>query len=650
MSQPVIPPITPAATVSPTGTNVAGQGDVQNNPTVNLPISVAIAGFVINRDMNNTIVRTAQGDVSVPTQNLFIKTGSEVVVQSGGQTGSMQIVSIDRMTPSDYVAQTTRAMTQDRITASNLPLDPAKPAAPLPQLQSVVLQAAVRPPITVPPVLNQLQAGTPLTLTVVDVQLPPVPIAVSSIPQTTNIAHLLPAAAAQTPTTNVAPPQLASNAVHAAIQAGNAAYAQSAFAGGVAPILTGAVAPSTGKPAVPNQSLPPTPLEAGEAPLTAAPVTPPNPNAPPAPPTLPNSGTATPANAQMPATALPTTPTLATPVTTAPTQPTVGAPVPAPTNPPAAPIAQNPQPPTNNAPAENMPKGQLFQATVIGHGEDGLNIVHTDFATLKLYSTQPLPTGTHLQVGAEIAPAIVPPSVLTAFSELGSKLPAPPLNFTYLTQSINQLVAQDPTAARELLAQLPVIGPKFTSGLLFFLGAVKTGDTKDILGNRSTQAVESLSPGLLAHFAKDIADLNQNFTNSPLTDWKAITLPLIFGNEANPARLYVRDESGGNAQSVEAVGGQRFVLDVNFSEIGQLQFDGFIRQSAESKAFELYIRSDQTLDTGFTQNIRQLFNDTIEASGLKGNLVFQAGTEHFTRPQLKPLGPISTDGARTILA
>ena len=49
-----------------------------------------------------------------------------------------------------------------------------------------------------------------------------------------------------------------------------------------------------------------------------------------------------------------------------------------------------------------------LQATVIGHGEDGSNIVHTPFATVKIYTDQPLPSGTNLIVTAEVTTQSAP--------------------------------------------------------------------------------------------------------------------------------------------------------------------------------------------------------------------------------------------------
>ena len=721
MSESTIPAIPPTAAIQSTGAHVAGREETPATNRSGLPVNTPINGFVINRDANaNPVVRTAFGDVTVPSVQ-FIKSGSEVVFQlAPSANAAPQIISINQLTPTDYTAaQTPRpGAAGDSINASTLASQTpgaAQPATQTPNvathypvLQAVVLQT--NPTIALPPLLAQLQAGTPLTLTLHDVELPPIPVALNAITEPSAFAKLLPEAVAQTPALPVPPTLSASNAVNAALLSGNAAYAQSVAAGTIAPLLAGAVSPTTGKPATPDAL----PEEEAEE-------TPPNPSEPPAsssaakPPTSTRTGETgsslnapAAANAALPsliaaenpavaaasllppptpgtaASALPVNAKIPPPLAEPALQPAVSVPViqaahnplasagfsALPSQPPtshALPNIFSPSPPTavvpnqavnsaalptaqpGVAPTPTIP-GTTIPATVIGHGEDGLNILQTPYATVKLYTAQPLPTGTTLHVALEVAAAQTSP-LLTAFSELGKKLGVATERFSYLSPALAQLAVQDPTAGRDLQQPLPVMGARFTSGLLFFIAAVKNGTLDEAINPTRQKTIDALLPGMLTKFAKDIAELNQQFTQSPLTDWKSITLPLIFGHEMQQAKLYVRDEHEGEPSKAEAIGGgQRFVLDVHFSEIGALQFDGFVRAAESTKSFELYLRSAAPLDSDFTQSIRQLFANITEGSGLKGTLVFQAGEAHFMKPQLKP--PPATVGgqARTILA
>ena len=703
----IVKPLNPIATIQPVSSSIAQPNLAGQQLLSALANGTLLRGFVVNRDVqNNPILRTEQGDVVV-NSTIFIKTGSEVVFRvDTSQPSLARIITIDEQTPEAYVAQLPHGLTEDTVdpgqlrsalTATQFTEALAEQEfSALPVLKAVLLQAAgnqpstatpavlpatvplptslptpaptsaptalptaVPAPITLPAVplaLQQLPAGTPLTLTLVDVELPPLPIAVSSIPTAPGLASLLPPPAPNalntttTLTTQNTPtaPIIANAAADIAELVGTPpAPPPSALPPSVVPptILPQA---STPLPALEVANLPPALAAALYASGEPAPSVPAQPFTG-ATATFPRS-----ANAYAPA-ALPIAPALAAPPITSPTTPaaitSAASPVAQPALPPAAtgvtggpgPTAQAKPPATNNV---------TLPATVIGHGEDGSTILHTPFGTVKTYTAQPLPTGSLLQVRAEIAPHITPDVIATLSSSVPLPRAAAPASYDYLAQAVTQLQTADPATLTALSNQLPVLGPKFISGLLYFLSAVKTGDIKSQLSPRLISLLETASPGLLSRLGADVRDLNQQWTQSPLSDWKGITFPLLYGGEVHPVRFYVRDESGGGEQTkVSAIkGGQRFLLDLHLSALGDMQLDGFVREGQPSKSFELYLRSEQPLDLELSQQIRGIFETSLGATGLGGQIVFQEGAEHFVRPAAKPPAAPTDGTPNTILA
>jgi hypothetical protein len=287
-----------------------------------------------------------------------------------------------------------------------------------------------------------------------------------------------------------------------------------------------------------------------------------------------------------------------------------------------------------------------IQANVIGHGEDGSTILHTPFATLKIYTAQPLPTGTKLDIRAEI----VARSGVDSITTFPTAPQAAPEDFDYLAQALSRLQTTDPDVMNALLNQLPSIGPKFTSGLLFFLTAVKGGDVRTLFNPRIQSRLETLSPTTLNRLGLDIDELHTQWTNSPLQDWKAVTLPLVWQQTVNPVRLYVRDDTGGGDKATAEAIGQRFLLDLHLSALGDMQIDGFVRHTQKARSLELYLRAATPLEAGIIDGIRTIFEQSLGATGLTGHLVFQEGIEHFVRPALKPPASTSDGNANTILA
>lgn len=621
------PPINTLISIQPVSTSVAGRDAtaMQQSLLALFSDGTVLRGYVINRDaQNNPIIRTERGDFVVKS-DVFIKTGSEIALRvDTAQPSQARIVSIDHLSPEEYSVQNVRSgISEDTIeeaqfkalsqtmrpgTAGPVQTQPQQ-TTPLPVLRAVILQpspqltlapapsGATVNPVLLPTLqsLQKLATGTPLSITVYDVKLPPVPVAVSALSQPVNLNVL------QSPNAPSASPPAQQAAEPAA------AFVKTPTATTAAPT---AAAPAYAQPpsTAPLPSLP-APLAAAlfaSQPAATNPATPPT--------TVPTQASAT-----------------ATPVITLPATTTVPLK-------PAAPSAQL---------SATLP---MFEGTVIGHAEDGSNIIHTPFASMKLYTTQPLPTGTNLALIANSAEPESP--VFSPFTAPAMAAPdTPPPDFKYLLPAVSRLISADPALAKDFTQQLPVIGPRFTSGLLFFLAAVKSGDRRGITNALETARLEALIPGVLSQLSKDIRELQQQFLHPRTEEWKPIELPIIFQNAVQTARLYIRQEHEETVSSIEKTNaGNRFLLDLHLSELGDMQLDGFVRKAERGNSLELFLRAAETLEPAIMQDIRDLFANTTEATGLTGNLVFQQGAEHFVRPQPKTPEAKGPESPHTILA
>jgi hypothetical protein len=71
----------------------------------------------------------------------------------------------------------------------------------------------------------------------------------------------------------------------------------------------------------------------------------------------------------------------------------------------------------------------------------------------------------------------------------------------------------------------------------------------------------------------------------------------------------------------------RFVLDVGLSRLGRIQLDGLIGE--RDKRLDLIIRSQQPLPGAMRNDIRDIFINAGEITGMKGGLSFQAAPPNF---------------------
>ncbi|MFM9890551.1 MAG: hypothetical protein ACKVOE_07940 [Rickettsiales bacterium] len=636
MSGPITPPLPVNATISiqPLPTAIPS-GVASDVPSVLAALAggSTLQGFVINRDgQNNPVLRTNLGDVLVRS-DVFIKTGSEVVIRvDATQPGRARIVSIDGVSPEDYVSQNARVTSEDSISNSTIsarPTNATPTTANSSALEALVLKTGATalpllPGETIPPRLTGLKPGQPLRVQILNAQLPQAAVSLASIGEPTSLLEQLLPAPNSPATPAAAERSTAPTTTHPAALTPPKSAAAPAI---VANAVTSLANPLASTPTAPTSA---NPVTVASAPTTFL-------ELPPA-VTL-SSNQTSPLLAQelaTPAVAVPPSPSSAVPLT--------GKAVALP------PIAvENPQL-TPNAPF--VPPSDALRGLVIGHEADGAAILQTPIATLKLYTAQPIPQGTtlSLHVTPGNAPTFTPLPVDASGQE---RLHATASDLQEALQSIVQLPAFA-AAARDVTANIPTTNSHLASTLLFFLAAVKAADPRELLGARGVDKLRIFAPDLLSRLGGDLEQLQPLLNPPPGTPWGSIALPILVQGEVHSAYLYLkRDEEreGSAAGGVSAKHGQRFIVDVELSQLGQMQFDGFVREAAgqSKKQLDLVIRSSHALPEMVLSGIRERFTSTLEITGLTGQAVFQQGSQHFIRPQTAPPSH-SAGAAKPILA
>lgn len=270
-------------------------------------------------------------------------------------------------------------------------------------------------------------------------------------------------------------------------------------------------------------------------------------------------------------------------------------------------------------------------AQVIGQEKDGATILQSPIGTLKIHMAQPLPVGSTVRLALDV---LAPPGTpLPASSTAVETITALAQHWPALQDALTQA---DPVIARELAQAVPTLGSKLTSGLLFFIAAVKGGELKQWIGPRTAAALELKSPELAARLKGDMLQLQQMLTDSPLQQWNSVMVPMMHEGALEQARLFFRQDHGSDepAKQRNAKGGkeQRFIVEVDLSHMGEVQFDGFVRPGEKAKQFDLIVRSHVALPAELTQKIRDTFDNAMGSTGMKGYLGFQSGQQHFVRP------------------
>ena len=221
-----------------------------------------------------------------------------------------------------------------------------------------------------------------------------------------------------------------------------------------------------------------------------------------------------------------------------------------------------------------------------------------------------------------------PPGTEVRFERLAENRPTPtettadqPLALSDSWPALDHALATLETAAPQLAAQFrtdfSVAGERLGPALLFFVGVLK-GKTP-WPSTAIDQALETAgAKSMHAQVAKDVEELRAIAANPMTGDWQTYVLPLLAGPFVRPARLYVKRRKQDRDQTSSEGEANRFILEVELSRLGALQFDGLVR----GMRFDLVLRSQRMLAIELRREISVLFNDTLGSVGYKGGISY----------------------------
>lgn len=686
-------------------TGIQSSPNPQSAPNVpaamaNLPLGTLITGFVLSRDQQgNPVLRTDQGDMLIKS-DMFLKIGSEVTIRIEALAGTIRarIMSIDGLSPSLYTQQAQQGLIQDDnvvlLNTTTTPNTPSQQAAA--QATHTPIEVLEEPTFTLPDkisVRGVLVSPAPNAASVVSTL--PSSIPTPSVPLQPGAEISVRLVTADIVATHTLQTNLGAQTL--AITRENLLATQGTIESliGKTPLITaGQTIPATAQTATQAAGTATTPLPSTTTPASgivsppqapgttvATPGTnPPGPNpasVPPTPPATPPTAPTTQSSSlsAMTTTAAPASKVsapVATPLTATSTPPAL---TPAATSQPNIPAAIVPPTPSATAapgtsqgasvsaplaapattPAQSTLVPGTMPATVVGTEKSGELVLHTPLGTLKLPSSVDLPTGS--QVTLELV-ALKNPTAPTS-PALASNLPLPPAlasvselshQWASLSALVSALAKIDPQAAQHIIQNvMPQTGPQMTGGVMLFLFALRGGDIRQWLGAKPINQLEQSGHGeLVRKVTSEFNALRTAFLEQPSQSWQMVFVPLAHGEELHQARLFIKrdKEKEKNEGKKSAADNTRFVLEVELSELGNLQMDGLVRKKEEQVFFDLYIRSMNEFSHDMQHDIHEIFNKTAQMTGFKGTILFQAVDEF----PVKPLDEMMAEAAKPIIA
>ena len=272
------------------------------------------------------------------------------------------------------------------------------------------------------------------------------------------------------------------------------------------------------------------------------------------------------------------------------------------------------------------PGAQLTGVVAGTHGV-GQTLVQTHAGPVTLPTAQPMPIGTEVRL--EVVQLQAPTTGSAQHGPLHMTA-APLLEGEWFTfeDALSALRDAAPGAHQHLLqAALPRADAQLATNVLFFLSALRGGDIKNWLGDGPMRILDRMRPDLANRLRTDMTQMTRTVDDPLSGDWRLHGVPFLHGEQLDRVLLMIRDRDAEDGDDDEGRGGTRFVVDLNLSKLGHLQIDGLVGEN--DKRLDLILRTDEPLPAHMREDIRRLFHDAMDLTGLDGSVGFKAAPGDF---------------------
>ncbi len=274
------------------------------------------------------------------------------------------------------------------------------------------------------------------------------------------------------------------------------------------------------------------------------------------------------------------------------------------------------------APAQTL----TLSGVVVEPAADGQTLIQTSVGILQFGAALVAQAGIEVTLEIQPSTAAAGPSPGIAPNAAPGTAPVSPqavladfsTGWSALRALVQAVQTADPGVVQQFVTQrLPSHNARATNNILFFLSALRGGDVRGWLGADMTRAAERAGQRrLIDRLGDDFSQLRALIDADDEAEWRAAPFPFFDGEEIEPVNMFVRGHRPDKGDGEEEI---RFVVQFELSALGAIQLDGLLRQ----QNFDLIVRSRTGLSEQVRQDINSLFNGAIEATGLKGNIVFQ---------------------------
>lgn len=290
-----------------------------------------------------------------------------------------------------------------------------------------------------------------------------------------------------------------------------------------------------------------------------------------------------------------------------------------------------PPPPTGQI---SLAAGTQITGVVSGSHGSGQTLVQTHAGPVSLPTGQPLPPGTEIRF--EIVSLQAPAGGTAQHGLMHAAQPLLDSDWFAFEDALSTLRDVAPGAHQHIIqTALPRADAQLATNILFFLSAIRGGDIKNWLGDGPMRILDRTRPDLSTRLRTDMTQMSRTVDDPVSGEWRLMGVPFLHGSEIDRIQMLVRDRDTGDEEGDEEKDSTRFVVDLNLSRLGHLQIDGLVGD--KNKRLDMVLRTDDPLPPHMREDIRRLFTNALEVTGLEGSVGFQAAPGKFVNiPKRSP--------------
>ncbi|OPZ78596.1 MAG: hypothetical protein BWY78_00501 [Alphaproteobacteria bacterium ADurb.Bin438] len=192
------------------------------------------------------------------------------------------------------------------------------------------------------------------------------------------------------------------------------------------------------------------------------------------------------------------------------------------------------------------------------------------------------------------------------------------------------------TVLKDFVSNIPSLDEKILTKTIKYINALKNNNYGEVFDEKLIEEIEThlKDKGFFTKILKEefTNPIHQNTAVSKENNFSLFVIPLLNGDNISKMWLYlfnpltINDEKDKQAKPKTK---QRFILDFDLSNLGNMQFEGFIDEP--NKKLDLVLKSKQDFEEAEKNEMNQIFINSMKVLDMIGSLKFKKQAE-IVRP------------------